>query len=167
MIKISYLYIETSVFGFYYDQKPENKHKKNATQVLFKQIKKGLFKGFYSDITLAELEKVKDDKKRERLLKLITNFYLEKIDMPDEIEMERLSNLFIERAIIPSEKKDDALHIATVILSPQIDYLVTWNYKHLANINVIRKIKSVILLTGYEMKFEIVTPEEVILYEEI
>jgi len=161
------LYIETSVFGFYYDEKPENRSKQQATEMLFNQIQKNFFTAFYSDITLAEIEKMEDNVRKKRLLNLIPNFDLQKIEMPSEDELQLLANLFLEKGIIPQDKKDDALHLAFVILSPQIDYFITWNCKHLANINVFRKVKSAALLSGYEIKFEIITPEEVIFYEEI
>lgn len=161
------LYIETSVFGFYYDDKPENCSKQQATEMLFNQIQRDFFIAFYSDITLAEIERTKDNVKKKKLLDLIPNFGLEKIEMAPEGELQLLANLFLEKGIIPRDKKDDALHLALVILSPQIDYLITWNCKHLANINVFRKVRSSALSLGYEIKFETITPEEVIFYEEI
>uniref|UniRef100_A0A7V1EI47 PIN domain-containing protein n=1 Tax=candidate division WOR-3 bacterium TaxID=2052148 RepID=A0A7V1EI47_UNCW3 len=165
-IKKSTLYVETSVFGFYYDEKPENRDKKEKTKLLFQQIQNGYFTALYSDIVLAEIEKLTDDFKKHRLLELISRFGLRKIDMPSaEDELRLLSTIFLEKQIIPLNKKDDALHLALVILSPQIDYFVTWNCKHLANVNVFRRVKAAVLPLGYELKFEIVTPEEVIFYE--
>jgi len=136
------LYIETSVFGFYYDESLQNISKREATQLLFKQIDNGEFTAFYSDITLAEIERVEDNIKKQKLLDLILNFGLQKIEMAHEDELQSLANLFLENQIIPQDKKDDALHLALVILSPQIDYFITWNCRHLANINVLRRVKS-------------------------
>ncbi|MGB9721403.1 MAG: hypothetical protein ACPL28_08010 [bacterium] len=166
-IKKVCLYIETSVFGFYYDNKPENRIKRDTTVALFEQIEKGFFDGLYSDITIAEIERVEDNIKKQKLLALISDFGLHKIVMPPEDELQLLANLFLEKQIIPYDKKDDALHLALVILSPQIDYFVTWNCKHLANVNIFRRVKSASLSLGYEVKFEMVTPEEVIIYEGI
>ncbi len=160
------LYVETPVFGFYYDEKIENRDKQEKTKLLFEQIQKDYFTALYSDIVLAEIEKLADDFKKHRLLELISRFGLRKIDMPSaEDELLLLSTTLLERQIIPVNKKDDALHLALVILSPQIDYFVTWNCKHLANVNVFRRVKAAVLPLGYELKFEIVTPEEVIFYE--
>jgi len=165
-VKRPTLYIETSVFGFYYDEKEENKFRKEASVKLFDQISKGLFAAYYSTVTLAKLQKSKDPVKRQRLLKLIDRFGLERLPEPEEFEdVGKLATSFIEQKIIPVIKKDDAFHLAIAILSPPIDYLVTWNYKHLANINILRQIKSASLSIGYEVKFDVVTPEEVIYYE--
>ena len=160
------LYIETSVFGFYFDESLQNISKREATQLLFKQIDNGEFTAFYSDITLAEIERAEDNIKKQKLLDLILNFGLQKIELPLEDELRSLANLFLEKQIKPQDKKDDALHLALVILSPQIDYFITWNCRHLANINVFRRVKSAVLSAGYEVKFEMVTPEEVVRYEE-
>lgn len=159
------LYIETSVFGFYYDNKPENRVKRDTTVVLLEQIEKGFFVGFYSDVVLAEIERAEDNVKKQKLLDLISDFGLHKIKMPPKKELQLLATSFLEKQIIPYDKKDDALHLALVILSPQIDCFVTWNCKHLANVNVFRRVKSAALALGYEVKFEMVTPEEVIIYE--
>jgi len=43
-MKLPTLYIETSVFGFYYDKKVENKNKRKATIILFNQISRKLFR---------------------------------------------------------------------------------------------------------------------------
>ena len=160
------LYIETSVYGFYYDETLRNRTKQEATRSLFSQIQKEFFLTFYSDITLAEIERTEDSIKRQRLLDMILDFELQKIAMPPAALLQPLTSLFLDRQIIPRDKRDDALHLALVILSPQIDYFITWNCRHLANINVVRRLKSAALSLGYEIKFEIVTPEEVIFYEE-
>ena len=160
------LYVETSVFGFYYDKRKENISKRKASIKLFDQIYTGLFDAYYSNVTLAEIEKTKDPDKRRKLLSLISRYGIERLTEPENIEdVELLTTTLIEKKIIPANKKDDALHLALSILSPQIDYLITWNYKHLANKNTFRQVKVVALSQGYEVKFEVATPEEVIYYE--
>lgn len=160
------LYIETSVFGFYYDAKRENVSKREAVIEFFRQIYKGFFVAYYSNVTLAEIEKTESADKRRRLLSLIDKYGIEKLPEPENIEdVELIATTLIDREIIPINKKDDALHLALTIILPQIDYLVTWNYKHLANKNTFRQVKVVALSLGYEAKFEVATPEEVIYYE--
>lgn len=160
------LYVETSVFGFYYDKRKENISKREASIKLFDQIYKGLFDAYYSNVTLAEIEKTKDPNKRRKLLSLISRYGIERLTEPENIEdVELLTTTLIEKKIIPANKKDDAFHLALAILSPQIDYLITWNYKHLANKNTFRQVKVVALSQRYEVKFEVATPEEMIYYE--
>ena len=160
------LYIETSVYGFYFDKQKENISKRDASIKLFNQIYKGFFDAYYSNITLAELEKTEDPDKKGKLLSLIPQFGIEKLPLPENAkEIELLAMTFLDKKIIPSNKKDDAFHLAITILSPQIDYLITWNYKHLANKNTFRHVKISALSQGYEVKFEVATPEEIIIYE--
>ncbi|MCP4350115.1 MAG: type II toxin-antitoxin system VapC family toxin [Desulfobacterales bacterium] len=52
----------------------------------------------------------------------------------------------------------DAAHIA-IASANDIDYLLTWNCKHLANAQIIRKISAVFDAEGYNMPV-ICTPEE-------
>ncbi|MBI4721680.1 MAG: hypothetical protein HY769_01545 [Candidatus Stahlbacteria bacterium] len=130
MRKLASLYIETSVFGFYYDMQKENILKRQASIKLFDQISDGIFDAYYSNITLAEIEKTKSADKRQKLLSLISRYGLEKLPDPENIEeVGLLATSLLNRNIIPINKKDDAFHLSLVILSPQMDYLVTWNYK--------------------------------------
>lgn len=48
---------------------------------------------------------------------------------------------------------------------PELDILVTWNCRHIANLSVERKVKAITLGNGYEFNFRIMTPEEVVVYE--
>lgn len=49
------LYLENSIFGFYFEEKIENKSKKEATKKLFKEIKEGKFLALTSPRTVKEL----------------------------------------------------------------------------------------------------------------
>jgi len=58
----------------------------------------------------------------------------------------------------------DAQHIAMATLS-RVDVMVSWNFKHIVNLNRIRLYNSVNLKLGYPM-IDIRSPREV-LYEEL
>lgn len=74
----------------------------------------------------------------------------------DEIDL--LSDEYISANVVPVSKKFDALHVATCTLM-EIDYLVSWNYKHLANINREKKFLLVNQSLNFSYPFRIVTPE--------
>ena len=57
----------------------------------------------------------------------------------------------------------DAYHIAICTIS-NINFLVSWNYKHLANINKEKKIKILNLENNYNHELRIITPLELIDY---
>ncbi len=80
---------------------------------------------------------------------------------PEQIDV--LAERYITNGVIPEKKKFDALHIACAVIH-YIDYLVSWNYKHLANINRERKVISVNLANNYLKNIRIITPLELIDY---
>jgi len=57
----------------------------------------------------------------------------------------------------------DALHIAVSVVK-DIDYLVSWNFHHLANVNKERLVKAANLEMGYKNEIRIITPLELIDY---
>ena len=64
----------------------------------------------------------------------------------------------IERAIIPKQVADDALHISCAAVHG-MDYLLTWNCRHIANPHNQRRIREALSTLGYEAPV-ICTPEE-------
>jgi len=56
------------------------------------------------------------------------------------------------------------LHIALSVVN-EIDILLSWNYKHMANINRKRKINLISSKENYTKNLEIITPYEVLDYE--
>ena len=47
------LYLETSVFGFYYDEEPRNVLRREAVVALFTQIRAGILDAFTSPLTFS------------------------------------------------------------------------------------------------------------------
>ncbi len=70
-----------------------------------------------------------------------------------------LANAFVKDGAIPERYRDDARHIAIGVFH-EVDYIVSWNYKHMVNITVRRLINSTNLKMGYN-SIEIISPEEV------
>ena len=59
---------------------------------------------------------------------------------------------------------EDALHIAIATIN-KVDVLVSWNFKHIVNINRIRLYNSVNLKSGYSM-IDIRSPREILTEKE-
>lgn len=53
----------------------------------------------------------------------------------------KLIDELLERGLVPETKPGDAAHLA-VATSHGIDYLLTWNYAHMANANVQRRLEE-------------------------
>ena len=70
----------------------------------------------------------------------------------------RLASDLIRRKAVPKEYAEDASHIAIATVHG-MDYLLTWNCKHIANAQLQKGIKLICLDAGYEPPV-ICTPEE-------
>lgn len=75
-------------------------------------------------------------------------------------EAEELSNLLVEKDAIPSECPEDALHIAIASVA-KIDFIATWNFKHINNPFTKTKIKEIIENAGYFCPV-LASPEELL-----
>jgi hypothetical protein len=69
-----------------------------------------------------------------------------------------LAERIVKRKILPRKAGDDALHIAVATVHG-MDYLLTWNCKHIANPAIQKSIASVSRQRGYELP-TICTPYE-------
>ena len=74
------------------------------------------------------------------------------------IEAEHLAEALIDGGAIPKKTVSDAAHIA-IAAANGMDYLLTWNCRHLANAQIIRKVSAICNTRGYNMPV-ICTPEE-------
>lgn len=148
-IKILEIYIENSVIGGYFDEEF-----KEHTRKLFEKFKKGDYKPVISSHVIAELENGAPDHVKENLKTINYKEYTVNDDML------KLAEKYMEQKIVSENYYGDALHIAiaTVI---GVDVLVSWNFKHIVNLDRIKSFNSVNLKEGYNI-LEIRTPREVI-----
>jgi hypothetical protein len=73
-------------------------------------------------------------------------------------DAETLAHSILESGAIPPRAIRDAAHIAVATVHA-VDYLLTWNCKHLANAQILRRIESLCRRAGWQMPI-ICTPEE-------
>jgi hypothetical protein len=81
---------------------------------------------------------------------------LRSVDVTEEAEA--LTQAIMDAGILPPHAFPDAAHVAVSAVHI-IDYLLTWNCKHLANAQIARRIAVVCEKKGYKMPV-ICTPEE-------
>jgi len=72
---------------------------------------------------------------------------LPELDLSEEVE--RLAERLLAGAALPGGAKTDALHIAVATVHG-IDYLLTWNCKHIANAVMRPTIEAICRAAGYE-----------------
>lgn len=77
---------------------------------------------------------------------------------PVEIELKLLTGKILAEGAIPRHEVRDAAHIA-VSGANNMNYLLTWNCKHMANAQIIRRISVICNRHGYHLPV-ICTPEE-------
>ena len=148
------IYIDTSVVGGCYDDEFSD-----ASIALFKCFKEGLYIPVISDTVSYELQEA--PKRVRNLLNELQN--LEFVSVTEEMKI--LSKQYTGEKIVTEKYADDALHIAIATIS-KVDVLVSWNFKHIVNLDKIHRFNAVNLVEGYGL-LEIRTPKEVLKNEEI
>jgi predicted nucleic acid-binding protein len=93
-------------------------------------------------------------------LKLIRNIAL--LPLPDEGL--HLAQGLVSSGIIPSKAASDAIHIAVASVH-RIDYLVTWNFKHIANPFIRDRLRSAVANAGFELPV-MCSPDELLQNED-
>ena len=157
------IYVETSVFGFYYDRSASNRAKRVAARKLFQQIEYGYFEGFISGLVRVELDRTPPPFQK-RLLRLIDQYRIGSTHY-DEEEAGELHQKYMEAKVVPASVADDDAHIAIATVAG-VDVVVSCNLRHLANELATRRFLAVNLREGYGSSLLIRQPEEVIIYED-
>lgn len=75
-------------------------------------------------------------------------------------ESRELAEEYIQAGVVTAKMRADAQHIAIATVG-RVDVLVSWNFKHIVNLQRIQGYNSVNLRKGYPM-LEIRTPREVL-----
>ncbi len=75
-----------------------------------------------------------------------------------DYEVEQLAEILLKKCGIPKNAAEDALHIA-VAARNNMEYLLTWNCKHIANAVFRKSIDKVLADMGHQ-PLTICTPEE-------
>jgi len=149
------LYIDTSVFGGYYDIEFED-----FTIPFFDRIKKGEFTLLFSSVTQDELENAPSNvKELVQHLKVEQTEFLEITDETVELATE-----YISEQVVGKTSYADCLHIALATIN-RADYLISWNFKHIVNVEKIRGYNSINIKNGYK-QIEIRSPRDFTKYED-
>lgn len=112
--------------------------------------------GLYASQLVEKEAGVGDEEKAKMRLDMLKETELLEITEPAL----SLAEVFIKERVIPQKAAEDALHIAVAVVNG-IDYLISWNCKHIANAKMRSKIENVCLSCGYE-PIVICTPEELL-----
>ena len=143
------IYLETSVVGAYLDN--GEPFRRDLT-IRWWEHEMSEYRAVVSPLVTRELERVSEPH-RTGYLKLVGG--LEEVDLTDEATI--LAEGYISRGIFHRKFLGDALHVAIASFH-KIDYLVTWNFGHLANVRRQARIRLFNTAAGFFVP-QIVTPE--------
>lgn len=151
---IKRVYIDTSVFGGYFDKEFEKETKPFFDKIIEKRVKI-----IVSEILELEIYRAPD---------LVWDFFesipsdcIERVELTDEAR--DLSEKYIAEKVVGKTSRADCQHIALATIN-KVDVLVSWNFKHIVNLERIRGYNSINFREGYQMT-EIRTPKEIFNYE--
>ena len=127
---------------------------------MFERIKNEEFILLYSSVTQGELENAPNYVKE--LVKSLKVDFTEYIDVSDEAI--DLADEYISEKVVGLTSYADCLHIALATIN-RADYLVSWNFKHIVNIQRIIGYNAINIKNGYK-QLEIRSPREFQKYED-
>jgi predicted nucleic acid-binding protein len=148
------IYVDTSVFGGKFDD--EFAH---WSDLFFRRIIESDLKIIVSDVTISELE----------ASPVYVRNFVDSIPRKNVLEISlddpavNLAHQYISENVVRHSSLNDCFHIALATLH-KADLLVSWNFKHIVNIERIHGYNAVNLKNGYHI-LEIRNPREAFDYE--
>jgi hypothetical protein len=149
------VYIETSIIGYLTARKSNNlivMANVEATRQWW-DTRRTQFDLYISQTVLDEIARG-DVEIASKRLEIVNDFPLLEVNEA----VQSLAMQFLMKSNLPAKAADDALHIAVATIFG-LDYLLTWNCKHIANAQIQKKLAQISFDTGYELP-TICTPYE-------
>ncbi len=151
------VYVETSIIS-YLTAQPSRDLRAAAWQQItaqWWQQERSKYELYTSALVIREASRGDAEAARRRLQVLEE---LSELAVDDEVE--RLTDKLIEGGAVPVGAEGDALHIAAAAVH-EMDYLLTWNCRHIDNAVTKPIIRSICAVAGYACP-EICTPVELL-----
>lgn len=145
------IYADTSVFGGCFDDEFSEDSK-----AFFNDIKAGKFILTVSPTILRELNNAPDFV--QKVLADLPANSIELLEYSDEIGF--LRNEYLKADVVSNACKADAEHVASASIAV-VDFIISWNFKHIVHYDKISGYQAVNLLNGYK-PINIYSPKEVI-----
>jgi predicted nucleic acid-binding protein len=133
------VYLDTSVISYYTARlhpDPIIRARQLATRRWW-ETNRGLYDIHISTYVIGEIERGDPDAASKRIA-AVEGFY----KLHPTPDVERLARLLEDRLRFPSRSRMDANHLAIAAINSQ-DYIVSWNFKHMANAGVREAYRSI------------------------
>ena len=152
------VYLDTTILSYLFDERDMIKNFIETTKAWW-EYQKPNYNVYTSIEMLAELQSGNYTNKEQTTRTAET---IEILPRTDEIEI--ISEIYIKNFIMPKDFLGDAIHLSYAS-SYKIDFLLTWNCRHLANANKRHHIRVINTKLGLYIP-EIITPLELFLEDE-
>jgi predicted nucleic acid-binding protein len=150
------VYVETTVWSFAFaDDSPDYT---SDTLQFFDACRAGRFDTIIGPTVLDEIVR-SEPATRECLVGLIREISPRRVSTATEADT--LASSFVRLGAVPPSKPDDASHVAYAFLAGA-DILVSWNFKHIANVRRAEKFNAIASLIGFRKPLIITTPSEML-----
>jgi len=139
------LYLDTSAIGYLDEQ--SNPKEMNDMLILWDQIKQGRYDAIVSQVTLGELSSNLNTDKVRVLFEFLSEISYATVDV--DVEVKKVAALVKTNGLLISDKCEaDRLHIGCAV-AHDCDVLVSFNFKHLVNVQTIKGVRAISNLCGY------------------
>lgn len=152
------IYLDTSVINFLHAE--DSPDFRRATLAFFEDHSP-LHELFISDIVLLEISQDPNHHHRALLLKSLADYPVHRLDAAKDQEIRGLAESYMKFGVFPAPKLNDALHVAYATLF-EMDVLLSWNFKHLANLNKETIISEVNRESGFDHTLRMCSPLELL-----
>lgn len=106
---------------------------------------------------MQEFEEANSEKSLS-LFKLIERYNPKELAVTKECI--KLANLYTELKVLPAKADLDSRHVA-VATCLEMDAIISWNLRHIANLNRMESVNKTNMKNGYMKHLELITPLEV------
>jgi len=137
------VYLDTSVIS--YLEQEDSPEKMQITRNVWELLKKGEYDIYVSEVVISELNKCKDDKKRNLLLNHLTEINYTYVPVVNDIN--DLARQLIDRGYMKEKSIDDCKHIATAMMYG-CEFIMSWNFKHIVKLRTINGVREIALENG-------------------
>lgn len=145
-------YLDTSVISALCDE--SNPERKSLTESFFKEMEN--FEAYISEITIAEVKRIPDLGLQSKMRRPVSQFSI--LSVTDDVGS--LAKEYIRYGAVPEGYSEDAYHIAVAVIN-EMDYLLSWNFKHIVRRKT-RDIARMVNTLDRLRHIEIMTPAELL-----
>jgi hypothetical protein len=148
------LYLDTSVLGALTDR--EDQRRLMVTHRVFRMVAEGTHEAVISNVVQEELDRAPADLRRA-ILEEVRQIEFELVG--EDTDSRRLFGEYIATGVVPRRYRNDLRHVAMATIA-RVDALLSWNFRHLVNLETRRAVHAVNVRLGYAL-LDIVSPEEI------